>query len=237
MQPSLPLALLAGGMATRLHPVTHTIPKAMIEVAGKPFIAHQLRLLARNGIRRVVICAGYLGEQIASYVGDGSRFDVNVVFSYDGEQLLGTGGALHRALPLLGNNAFLVMYGDSYINIDFQRIVEYYNRYSREGLMTLYRNQDQWDQSNVVFHDGEITRYDKKNRTPDMQYIDYGLGILTPGALAAWDRKTAFDLAQVYQALIARRQLLGYEVHERFYEIGSFAGLKETEEYLQRQDQ
>lgn len=119
------IAILAGGLATRLRPVTTTIPKSMIEVAGKPFIAHQLELVKRNNIENVVICASFLGEQIEEYLGDGKSFDLNIQYSFDGDELLGTGGALKKSLNILGDS-FFVMYGDSYLSTDFQSINEYF---------------------------------------------------------------------------------------------------------------
>jgi len=225
---SLPLALLAGGLATRLRPITEKVPKSMVEVAGEPFIAHQLRLLASRDIRDVVVCAGYLGEQLADFVGNGERFGCNVTYSFDGDKLLGTGGAIRKALPLLGDS-FYVMYGDSYLPIDFAAAYDVFAYSGLKGLMTVFRNGDRWDKSNVLFVDGRIHNYDKRNPTPDMEHIDYGLGILTAEALAGWDDTTAFDLARVYEELVANQQLAGLEVFERFFEIGSFAGLDETD--------
>jgi len=145
-----PLALLAGGLATRLRPLTATIPKALVEVAGEPFIAHQLRLLRREGVSRVVMCTGYRGEQIAEYVGDGGRFGLTVEYSQDGDRLLGTGGALKKALPLLGAE-FLVMYGDSYLDIPFAPVVAAFRASHAKGLMVVYRNEGRYDKSNVIF--------------------------------------------------------------------------------------
>jgi NDP-sugar pyrophosphorylase family protein len=227
------LALLAGGLATRLRPITETIPKSMVEVAGEPFIAHQLRLLAREGVSDVVICTGYLGEQIEAYVGDGSGFACHVRYSTDGDKPLGTGGALRRALPLLGER-FLVMYGDSYLNTRFRSVYEVFCSRALAALMTVFRNEDRWDSSNVEFADGIVRRYDKLNRTPAMHYIDYGLGVLDAGVVRACPEGTAFDLAELYGGLAGRGMLAGYEIRERFYEIGSPAGLAETDAFIRR---
>jgi NDP-sugar pyrophosphorylase family protein len=227
------LALLAGGLATRLKPITQTIPKAMIYVAEEPFIAHQLRLVRREGINRVVICGGYLAEQITAFVGDGSRFDIGVDYSLDGPRLLGTGGALKKALPKLGN-VFLVMYGDSYLDTDFRPVIEKFHASDKRGLMTVCRNENRWDRSNVQFRDGTILRYDKKNPMPDMAYIDYGLGILRAEAFDEWPEDQPFDLADVYERLVQLEELAGYEVSERFYEIGSQEGLIDTDTYLSK---
>jgi len=226
-----PLALLAGGLATRLQPITTAVPKSMVEVAGCPFIAHQLRLLARNGITDVVVCIGHLGEQIEAYVGDGRAFGCRVRYVSDGAQPLGTGGALRHALHLLGEQ-FFVMYGDSYLDIDFRAIYEAFLRARRPALMTVFQNGGRWDASNVEFVDGVIRRYDKVNRTPSMQHIEYGLHVLTAPVLAERPLGEPFDLADLSRELLARGLLAGYEVDKRFHEIGSPAGLAETNTYL-----
>lgn len=231
--PLPPVALLCGGLATRLRPITEKIPKSLVEVAGEPFIAHQLRLLACQGIAEVVICAGHLGEQIADFVGDGARFGCSVRYSWDGEALLGTGGALHRALPLLGER-FFVMYGDSYLPTRFRPVWDAFRRARLPALMTVFRNEGRWDASNVEFEfaRGTIRRYDKVERSAAMHHIDYGLGALEAAILAGRSANTPFDLAELYRDLCRERRLAGYEVAERFYEIGSPAGLGETSAFL-----
>jgi NDP-sugar pyrophosphorylase family protein len=225
------LVLLAGGKATRLRPVTETIPKSMLEVAGRPFIAHQLELIRNNGIEKVLICASFLGEQIEDYAVDGSKFGLSVEYSFDGDELLGTGGAIKNALKKL-DEQFFVMYGDSYLITDFKDINEYFFAQNKPALMTVHRNEGKWDNSNVQFEDGVLLKYDKVNRTSDMRHIDYGLGILSKTAFESFSGKRVFDLSEVYVKLLANGQLAGYEVIERFYEIGSFAGLEETDAYL-----
>jgi NDP-sugar pyrophosphorylase family protein len=223
-----PLALLAGGLSTRLRPITETVPKSMVPVAGEPFIAHQMRWLARQGVGRVVICCGFLGEQIEDYVGDGAAFGCSVRYSYDGNPLKGTGGAIKKALPQLGNQFFL-MYGDSYLPIAFRPVYEAFVGLGRIGLMTVFRNDNRWDTSNVEFQHGGIRNYDKATITPQMKYIDYGLGILTPAAFDPWPDDAVFDLNLVYRHLVKNGQLSGHEVTQRFYEIGTPRGLKETD--------
>jgi NDP-sugar pyrophosphorylase family protein len=225
------LALLAGGLATRLRPITATIPKSMVTVAGKPFIAHQLRVLAREGVNDVVICSGHLGEQIMEFVGDGAKYGCRVRFSPDGDHPLGTGGALRRALPLLGDH-FMVMYGDSYLDTNFRRVSEAFDTIGLPALMTVFRNEGRFDASNVEFAGGRIVRYDKVNRTPAMRFIDYGLSLLKANIVEEQPPNVAFDLADLYCGLADRQMLAGYEVHERFYEIGSPDGLAETDAQL-----
>ena len=229
-----PIAILAGGLATRLRPVTEKIPKALIRVAGQAFLAHQLQLLSRTGLRKVVLCAGYRGEMIEEEFGDGSSFGVEMTYSYDGPKLLGTGGALKKALPLLGQQ-FLVLYGDSYLPIDYAEPVRAFAASGKLGLMTLFRNEGRWDTSNVLFNEGLIESYSKSDPSPNMRHIDYGLGVLSALAFSSWPSGEPFDLADVYQELIARGELAGYEVKERFYEIGSPSGLAELDAFLRTQ--
>jgi NDP-sugar pyrophosphorylase family protein len=229
-----PIAILAGGLATRLRPVTEKIPKALITVAGEPFLAHQLRLLQKSGLRKVVLCVGYRGEMIEEEFGDGAKFGVELSYSYDGPELLGTGGALKKALPKLGEK-FLVLYGDSYLPIDYAGPARAFAASGQLGLMTVFRNEGRWDTSNVLFKDGAIHSYTKKQPSPEMRHIDYGLGVFSAEAFAPWPDGKPFDLADVYQGLIARSQLAGYEVSQRFYEIGSPAGLSELDSLLRSQ--
>src|SRR5262249_6822966 len=163
----IPVALLAGGLATRLRPLTTRVPKAMLEVAGKPFVDHQLDLLYRNGIRRVVLCLGYMGEQVQEHLGDGRDRGLELSYSFDGERLLGTGGALRRALPMLGE-ACWVLYGDSYLDIDYRAVLDRFLAHPLLGLMTVLRNQNQWDRSNVVFRDGQLLCYSKRLQLPEL---------------------------------------------------------------------
>ncbi len=227
-----PIAVLAGGLATRMQPATLTIPKSMLEIAGEPFVAHQLRLFRREGIERVVLCLGYLGEQVAAFVADGGVYGLQVAYSYDGDALLGTGGALRRALPLLGEG-FLVTYGDSYLDIPFRPVVDAFHAVSTSGLMTVFHNAGRWDTSNIEFGNGRIIDYSKKP-TPRMSYIDFGLTMLSASALARYAVGEAFDLADVYRQLVQEGRMAGLEVDHRFYEIGSPGGKAETEGYLRQ---
>jgi N-acetyl-alpha-D-muramate 1-phosphate uridylyltransferase len=224
----LPVAILAGGMATRLGDLTRSIPKSLLLVAGEPFVAHQLRLLRGNGIQHVILCVGHLGEMIEKSIGNGHAFGLQVEYSYDGEKLLGTAGAIRTALPMLGPN-FLVMYGDSYLPCDYAAVEREFERQGKLALMTVFRNNGQWDVSNVEFDGRSIRNYSKKNRTAHMQYIDYGLGVFDA---KVFTKTQAADLADVYADLLRASELAGFEVHERFYEIGSQEGLNETANFL-----
>ena len=229
----LPVAILAGGLATRLRPVTETIPKALVEIAGEPFLAHQLRLLARAGYRRIVMCVGYRAQQIEEFAGDGREFGVEIAYSPDGPQLLGTAGALKRALPLLGG-AFAVVYGDSYLTCDYAGAERSFLASGKLGLMTVYRNEGQWDTSNVEFTDGRIVAYDKANRTPAMRHIDYGLGMFRAAAFDDVPADQPSDLASLYQRLLRQDELAAWESPDRFYEIGSQEGIRDLTEFLRR---
>jgi NDP-sugar pyrophosphorylase family protein len=227
-----PVAILAGGLATRLRPLTDQIPKALIDINGEPFAAHQLRLLRSQGVERVVFCVAYLSEVIRDFVGDGARFSLSVAYASDGPVLQGTGGAIRRALPLLGDR-FFVVYGDSYLPCDFSAIQRAFSQSGKKGLMTVHNNEGRWDTSNVELVNGEIVRYDKLQRSPSMQYIDYGLGLFTREAFDGFD-EGPLDLATVYQRLLSRGELAAYEVPERFYEIGSPVGIDDLRAYLAR---
>jgi NDP-sugar pyrophosphorylase family protein len=224
------VAILAGGLATRLKPITATIPKALVEVAGKPFIVHQLALLRQHGIQRVVLCIAHLAEQVEAALGDGRAYGIEIAYAHDGGKLLGTGGALRKALPLLGDT-FLVLYGDSYLTCNYTDIARTFKASGRLGLMTVFENEGQYDASNVEYRDGRILRYDKIN-TAGMSHIDYGLGGFRAEAFAGYPADAKLDLVTVYQDLLARDEVAGYEVKERFYEIGSPAGLEETRALL-----
>lgn len=235
---SIPVALLAGGLATRLRPITETIPKALVDIDGRPFIDHQLDLLRRNGVRRVVMCLGYLGQMVEQHCGDGTRYGMELRYSYDGERLMGTGGAIRRAADkgLLGDgpdDVLWVMYGDSYMDIDYPAVLGAFERAPDAlGLMTVLRNENRWDTSNVVFRDGKLLRYEKKNRTPEMNYIDYGVALLRKAAVDRIPTDRAFDLAELYTSLVNEGRMVGYEVFNRFYEIGTPPALEEARRYL-----
>ena len=225
------VAILAGGLATRLRPVTESVPKSLLEVNGEPFAVHQLRLLQSNGIRRVVLCVGHLGELVQRAIGDGSALGLQVDYSFDGPALLGTAGAIRNALPKLGD-FFFIMYGDSYLPCDYAAIARNFEAAGVLGMMTVFRNEGKWDTSNVEFEAGKILAYSKTNRTPRMHYIDYGLGVFRAEAFQGLPAGRPCDLTALYADLLQRKQLAAFEVRERFYEIGSPAGLRETAEFL-----
>ena len=231
-----PVAILCGGMGTRLYPLTEQRPKALVEILGEPFLDHQLRLLKGSGIERVVLCAGHHSQSLCEYAGDGSRFGVTVEYSFDGPVLLGTAGAVKRALPRLGDE-FFVLYGDSYLPCNYRAVAKSFRVAGKQGLMTVFQNEGNWDTSNVEVSDrGEILAYDKKNLTPRMRHIDYGLGIFRASAFDRVPPETVFDLAHLYQQLLADGQLSASMISERFYEVGSFKGIRELETFLSRKE-
>jgi NDP-sugar pyrophosphorylase family protein len=230
----LPVAILAGGLATRLRPLTDRVPKALLGIAGRPFIFHQLELLKRQGVDRVVLCVGHLGEQLEAAVGDGRTLGLAIRYSFDGPELLGTGGALKQALPLLGDR-FFVLNGDSYLPCSFAQVQSAYEASGRPALMTVLRNNNRWDRSNVVFKNGELIEYDKNSRRPDMSHIDFGLSVFSSGVFSTYGKSKVIDLADICRELSSAGQLAAVEVSERFYEIGSPRGIRDTEKFLSRQ--
>lgn len=220
------VVILAGGLATRLGTLTKQLPKSLLPIAGKPFIDYQLELLAKAGVTEVVLCIGYLGEQIKQRLGDGSRYRLSITYSRDGLKALGTGGALQQAVLQL-QDEFFVMYGDSYLTCDYQGIWDYFRKQSALGLMTAYHNHNRYGRSNLKLEGEKVVVYDKNSQRQDLTYIDYGLSIFRKTALALAPQAVSFDLSELHQQLIEKGQLLGHRVATRFYEVGSLNGLRE----------
>ena len=228
--------ILAGGRGTRMQPLTDAIPKALVPVAGKPFVHHQLTWLRSQRVRDVVFCTGYRGEQLRSFVGDGGAWNVAVRYVDEGDELRGTAGALRLALDEeILEASFSVLYGDSYLPVSLAPIWQAFRESDQRALMVVYRNENRWDASNVLFRDGRVVVYDKLHagRRPELAWIDYGLAVLArdlvaeriqPGAVA--------DLADLYRDLSAESLLAGFEVEKRFYEAGSPEGLADLERHL-----
>ena len=229
----LPVVILAGGLATRMKPITEKIPKSLIEVNGKSFILHQLDYLKSQGIQNIVLCIGHLGHMIESLIGDGKALGLNIHYSLDGDKLLGTGGAIKKALPLLSKD-FFVLYGDSYLPIDYKNVEDAYVSSKKNALITVIKNNNQWDKSNVEFASGNLIKYNKHHPNERMQYIDYGLSILNQSIFDTYPENESFDLSDLYHTLSLHNHLAGFETFDRFYEIGSQNGLKETENYLSK---
>jgi NDP-sugar pyrophosphorylase family protein len=212
----LPVAILAGGLATRLYPLSALVPKALMSVAGRPFIFHQLDLLKAQGIGRVVLCVGHLGEQVRATVGDGRALGMSITYAFDGTPLLGTGGAIKQALPLLGQH-FFVLYGDAYLPCPFGAVHAAYEAARQPALMTVMRNENRWDRSNAIFDGEAVLEYDKQSTRTDLTHIDFGVSVLS---------------SAVFEPYADQGRLAGVEVSQRFYEIGSLHGMRETDAYL-----
>jgi MurNAc alpha-1-phosphate uridylyltransferase len=223
-----PVCILAGGLGTRLGAAVADTPKPILPVAGEPFLLHPLRLLARHGATRAVVCVGYLGERIEAALG-AERFGIELLYAYDPPELAGTAGAVRATLDLLGDR-FLVLYGDTYLRIDYGAVDRAQAQSAKPALMTVLRNEGRWDTSNALYRDGQVIAYDKAAPTAEMRWIDYGLGVLTPEALDVAPGEA--DLAGVYRELARRGELAGYEATERFYEIGTPDALAEAERFM-----
>ena len=236
MPPTLPpLAILAGGLATRLRPITATIPKVLVPVNGEPFLAHQLRLAQRQGFTRVLLCIGHLGEQVEDWVmahrGD---FAMTVGFSHEGPDRRGTGGALRHALAHLGEN-FFTLYGDSYLDVEAAPIHAAFLAACAPALMTVLHNRDRWEASNVVFDGSLVRAHDKAARgQPGLEWIDYGFSVFSRVVIEGWPSPDPWDLSALTGALARQGRLAGFEVTQRFHEIGKPEGLAETAAYLRR---
>lgn len=229
----LEMAILAGGLATRLGSLTELVPKSLIEIQNRPFIDWQLQLLSRSGIEKVVICLGHKSEMIQDFVGDGSRYGINIVYSFDGPTQLGTGGAIRKALPLLSDE-FMVMYGDSYLPTDFKAIEAAFRSIGKPALMTVFYNKGSFDVSNVLFVNGDLKKYSKADPMPDMSHIDYGVSTFKRSVFESYAQDAPIDLSNICQDLSYSGSLAGYEVRERFYEIGSLEGIDDFREYVER---
>jgi NDP-sugar pyrophosphorylase family protein len=225
------VVILAGGLGTRLGQLAQDLPKALMPVLGRPFLAHVIELLARQELRRILLLVGHHADKIEAALGDGARFGVSSSSVNDGPVLLGTGGAVRRALPFL-ESELLLMYGDTYLDIDYRAVVAAFRAQSEPALMTVFKNAGQFDRSNVVFRQGKLQRYSKRETSPDMDYIDYGLAALRRDVVAQLPEGARHDLADLYSTLVASGRMSGYEVTQRFYEIGTPESLAECEDYL-----
>ena len=230
----LSLAILAGGLSKRLGQKTANNPKALTDVAGKPFISRQLNYLSNQGIKDIVICTAHLGNQIKDYVGDGSRYNLKVLYSDDGDKLLGTGGSIKKASQILGEN-FFILYGDSFLPINFSLVEKAYFQQKKPVLMTVFKNNGHWDKSNAYFKN-KCVIYNKQNPKKDMDYIDYGLSVVNNSIFDNFSYNNNFDIDVVFENLSNNGLLAGFEVQKRFYEIGSINGLSDTIEFFKKME-
>lgn len=228
--------ILAGGQATRMAHLSKDLPKALFPVHGEPFIHYQLSWLAQQGVNRVVLSLGFKGEMIRKVVGNGEVWSIAVDYVDEGDQLMGTAGAIRLAADAgVLDDGFFVLYGDSFLPISFEAVWEN-SRRGRQPVMTVLRNEGRWDKSNVIFQGNRILLYDKLCGDPisaGMNYIDYGLSVLPRRVIEGMvPPERVMDLGDVFHQLSQRGSLGGYEVHARFYEIGSVSGLQDFELYI-----
>ena len=229
----LTVAILAGGLATRLQPILKEAPKSLIEICGKPFIDWQLRLLTSSGVERVVLCTSHKSEMIEDYVGDGGKYGIEINYSKDGPTQLGTGGAIKKATQIL-EEKFMVLYGDSYLPIDYKSVQSAFEILNEAALMTIYKNSNKFDTSNVSFEFNKVKNYSKASNSSEFNYIDFGLSFFNKSVFDAYSLDAKFDLSETFSALCKANQLAAYEVKERFYEVGSISGISDFTEYINR---
>ena len=228
------VAVLMGGLGTRLKEFTKECPKPLVDVEGRPFFDYSLKLLMHHGFRKFLFLIGYRAEMIEEYYGDGSRLGISITYCYDGKELLGTGGAVRRAYDLLEDD-FLLMYGDSFMDIDYEETVYRYFEGKQRGmkaLMTVLKNGNRFDRSNVIMNGREIELYDKQDIMPEMDYIDYGVCMYSKDLLDDYEYGAKFDIAVLQKQLSIEKKLAAHIVTKRFYEIGSPESLKEFREYV-----
>lgn len=218
--------ILAGGLGTRLWPITRTLPKAMVPVCGRPFLEYSLECLSNGGVDDVVICLGHLGHLIEQQLGDGRRFGIQIRYGYERERLLGTAGAVKNVEAML-RDVFFVVNGDTYPMVDFPQVMQHFQSDDRLGLMVVFKNDNRWDRSNVILDGSFVRVYDKQQALPGMVCIDFGVSVLRREAFSHIPVGARADMSAVYHTLIKQRQLLAYETDQRFYEIGSPEGLRE----------
>lgn len=237
---NMQVVVLVGGLGTRLGELTGNMPKPMVGVHGKPFFLYMLELLKWHGFRQFHFCIGYQGKAIKKYFGNGDKFGVHITYSSDETKLLGTAGALRNALAMLEED-FLLIYGDSYMDIGYNELVYRYIQLKKQGhkkaIMAIFQNNDRYDKSNVLFKNGRIIAYDKKNPTPDMQHIDYGISVLNKKLIAGIPRDQVADLASLYNKTAREGSVAAYPIRKRFYEIGTPTSLTEFRKFVQKRNQ
>lgn len=223
------MVILCGGLATRLGNLTKDIPKSMIEIEGKPFLEYQIENLINHSFEDILLCVGHLSEKIVSYFGDGKDFGIDIKYSHDGDKPLGPIGAVKNAEPLL-EDLFFIMYGDSYLLVDFQKVYTNFMQDNKLGMMVVYKNYNEFDKSNITIKDDIVAGYGEKNA----EYIDYGTSILRKNALDIVPKKTIYSTEQFFSDLIRKKELLAFEATKRFYHIGTPKALEEFRNYIRR---
>jgi len=227
------MVILCGGLATRLGSLAKNIPKSMIDIHGKPFLEYQIEQLKKHNIKNIILCVGHLSEKIEEYFKDGSNFDVNIKYSYDGDKQLGPIGALKNAEPLL-DDLFFIMYGDSYLSVDFQKVHSFFKQHNKPACMVVYKNKDKHDKSNLIIKNNIVIGYGGKNRTKDMIYIDYGTSLITKKTLDIVPKNMFYTTGEFFSKLIKKHELLAFEAKKRFYHIGNPQALEELGDFIKR---
>jgi len=226
----LPIAILAGGLATRIKPISDSIPKSLIVINKKPFLEWQLQLLEKNKCKLVVICVSHKSEMIKNFIQNRAKSNLNIYLSFDGTKQLGTGGALVKAKELLGT-AFMVLYGDSYLPVNYEKISNHFVESNKLGLLTIMKNELNLEPSNVVYKNGYVQKYDKNIFSEAMHYIDFGLSAFKLEAFDGYPVNETMDLSLIHSGLATRHELLGYKVNRRYFEVGSFQGIQDFQKF------
>ena len=227
----LPVAILAGGLATRIRPITNAVPKSMIDINGQPFLEWQLQLLEKNNCETVVLCVSHKAQIIEDFVTNRPLSKMEIQLSWDGEKQLGTGGALAKAMEKLGS-AFLVLYGDSYLPLNYEEVANHFLKSNKLGLMTVMKNELGLESSNVILENGFVSKYSKHSPEKSMEYIDFGLGAFRSDSFSHLNLNEPTDLSVIQADLATRNELVGFEVKERYYEVGSFQGIRDFQKYV-----
>lgn len=222
--------ILAGGLGTRLRPLTLDTPKPMIKIAGKPFLEYKLRHLKRNGFRDFVLCVGYKSEVIEEYFESGDKLGISISYSNDGETQRGPVGALKHASELL-ENEFMVTYGDDFLRLDYACFQREFCSSGKLGMMAVLENHSKYGKSDILVENGLVTGYDKVRQLSGMIWINFGATLLKKSTLKFIPDEMPIEEEQFYRLLIAERELAAFVVTERFYEIGSIPGLQEFEKF------
>ena len=224
------MVILCGGLATRLGDIAKDIPKSMINIDGKPFLEYQIENLKKNSIKDIVLCVGHLSEKIEDYFLDGSRFGVNIKYSHDSDKLLGPIGAVKKAEGLL-DDVFFIMYGDTYLSVDYQKVYTFFSQNDKQGLMVVYKNNNKFDKSNISIENNMVTGYGEN----DAIYIDYGTSLLRKESLDIVPRNHMYSTGEFFSNLIKKNELLALETKERFYHIGNPEALEEFRNFIRSQ--
>ena len=230
----LQIIIIAGGLATRLGKLAINKPKSLIDINGEPFIIHQLRYLKNQGLKNIHLCLGYLADQIITILRHFNNLDLNITYSLDGDNQLGTGGALKNALDKC-EDYFFVQYGDSYLPINYSKVHNFFVMNNKQrNILTIYKNKNMYDKSNVDYTENKIFKYDKNLNNSGMNFIDYGLSLLKKDEIMPILNRNVSDLSEVYKILINENKMIPYIVNQRFYEIGKPKGIEEMKKYLER---